>query len=106
MAEYGGWGGLDERREIDKGNPFEVDLADAFPYVNRELGHELWSALTNIDWRKGEDVAGYSFRAAGDVVAALAGYGNYCDWYCGSVDGVVSERVRRALAERGWTPDV
>lgn len=70
------------------------------------VGKEVWAALANITWRRkdGEDVE-YSFRSGGDVVAELAGEGDYLDWYGCAQEGVVSERVSQAMEKEGWTWD-
>lgn len=65
----------------------------------------LWSALANITWThaSGQTVA-YSFRAAGDLITAVLGRGNYLDWYCCGPVATVREDIRAALAGEGWTP--
>jgi hypothetical protein len=109
VKHYGGLGGLEEPRQINTKDKFEMA-------VNRALGAdmvdddeacaEVWCALANVDWtHKNGDTASYSFRAAGDLVAAVSGKGNYTRWYCSGPDGQVSDRVRRALAKEGWRYD-
>jgi hypothetical protein len=68
-----------------------------------EEGSALWSALAKVDWTgpNGEDV-GYSFRAAGDLIAALKREGDYMAWYCSGPDGFVSEDIAEKLAAEGW----
>ncbi len=96
-------------REIDADDAFELAVERALGNAIREddaVCHEMWSALANVDWtHENGDTAAYSFRAAGDLVAAIKGKGNYLDWYCQSDYPVVSDRVREALAREGWAPD-
>lgn len=108
MTDYGGMGGVQGGRPRDETDrsavAVESSLGDALR-ADGSLCIELWSALSNQDWRhENGDTAGYSFRAAGDLVAAVIGRGDYMDWYCSGEPGVVSERIRAALAREGWTP--
>lgn len=65
---------------------------------------EVWSALANVDWSHPEHgEVGYSFRAGGDLIAAILQRGDYMDWYCCAGDAEVSERVADALQTEGWT---
>lgn len=102
-------GGIEGGRSIDGDDAFEeafdrlfsVQIAD-----NEALAIELWQALANTTWTSARDGRryAYSFRAAGDLVAALWGSGDYMDWYCCVVPpGVVSERVAAAMLSEGWT---
>lgn len=68
----------------------------------------LWCALANVDWH-GPDGAsvGYSFRAAGDLVAALRkdeGDYTYMRYYCAGPHGVVAGWIEAAMAGAGWHP--
>lgn len=72
---------------------------------SREASEDFWGALANVDWfnkYKGYEV-GYSFRAAGDLIAAIHRKGDYMDWYCSGPAGVVQGWIEEALATRGWT---
>lgn len=108
MAEFGGLGGLFDGRPMDETDAFEMAVArqlGAAMKTDSALCVEVYSALTNQDWaHENGDQAGYSFRAAGDLIAAVIGEGSYIDFYCSGPEGVVSERVAEALAREGWHP--
>lgn len=110
MTAYGGFGGLREARPIDNEDKFELAVERALGAEIREndqAASAMWSALANVGWEHHNgDTAGYTFRAAGDLIAAIRGRGNYMDWYCSGPDGVVAPDIRAALAAEGWTPDV
>lgn len=86
--------------------------------VNRAIGdrirtsdddaQDLWNALANVDWfgPNGAEI-GYSFRAAGDFIAAIRDDRSemaYMRFYCGGPDGTVAEWIADALGAEGWTP--
>ena len=116
MADFGGLGGamgqtldFDENYkgdEIAGGDLFARALYHALGKAmktDEALCHEVWSALANVDWKhENGDRAGYSFRAAGDLIAAIIGRGDYLDWYCNSPSPQVSVRVGNAMADEGW----
>ncbi len=83
--------------------------------VNRALGQGvrdsdycaklLWSALANIIWvhqERGYEVS-YSFRAAGDLIAAIRQNGSYIDWYCSSDVARVEHGLEDRMRIMGWT---
>lgn len=102
-------GGIEGGRPIDSSRPFEAAvewvLGEAV-LASNETAIALWSALANTRWRhaNGETVL-YSYRAAGDLVAALRDEGDYLDWYCCGVAGNVRTEIAAALAAEGWTSE-
>ncbi len=108
MADYR-WGGITGGRSICDEDAFETA-------VNRALGDRIrsdddicrgmWSALANQPWHHDDgDTAAYSFRAAGDLIAAVRGSGDYMDWYCSGPYAAVSDEIKEAMAKEGWHPD-
>jgi len=73
-----------------------------------ENAFEVWSALANVEWRRegdnGDvDTAAYSFRAAGDLLAAIRADGtNYNTCYCSGNDGEGTPFIAEAMKEKGW----
>jgi hypothetical protein len=89
---------------------FSDDFRELFTKKVREdetFGVELWSALANVRWYHQDDPShedqGYSFRGAGALIASMLCHGDYMDWYCSGSDGVVSEYISKAMANRGWS---
>jgi hypothetical protein len=100
-------GGVDHHREIDATNSFEVALSRLFGDRMRKedsLCQGIWSALANVKWahREAGEVL-YTFRASGDLIAAILQRGNYLDWYCCAPPGYVSPEIEEALSKEGWT---
>lgn len=84
----------------------DVDAALGQGVIDSEYCAKLlWSSLANIIWvhqERGYEVS-YSFRAAGDLIAAIRQNGSYIDWYCSSDVARVEEEVAVRLGAKGWT---
>lgn len=117
MIEYGGLGGIAGGRPFNSQDAFEVSMNDALGdriRADDTFACQCWCALANVDWKHQDgDTASYSFRAAGDLIAAIRGSGDYMDWYCCDVYsdgkcevGTVTEEISYAMANEGWNWEV
>ncbi len=107
MAKFGGMGGITGGRQLNQEDDFEMTIYRLFGEEmkeNENLCHDIWSSLANVDWfHKKGDTATYSFRAAGDMIAAIRGHGDYMDWYCRSPYSSVSDYISELMEKEGWT---
>mgnify|MGYP006289681555 FL=1 len=91
---------------------FEEVITDHFGErmkTDDDLCSRIWSSLANVDWYyvKGEKTVsvGYSFRAAGSMIAGIRGFGDYMDWYCSGPDADVAPEFRRLMKKNGFIAD-
>jgi len=108
--KFGGLGGIRGGRDLDTYDRFEMAVYSCLGQQMRADDSwcvDVWGSLANCGWQHTNgDTASYSFRAAGDLIAAVVGRGDYLDWYCSSdTYGVPVERVAVALSGEGWFPD-
>jgi hypothetical protein len=107
MADFGGMGGSSELLSLDETDLFAMAVERALGERIRaddEMAKAMWSALANVDWKHTNgDTAGYSFRAAGDLIASIRRAGNYMDWYCSGPYATVDEGIADALGREGWS---
>lgn len=105
--KYGGLGGVRGGRKLDPTDAFEMACERALGAAiraDKDVGIRLWESITNQDWVNGEgDTASYSFRRAGDVVAAIRACGeDYMDFYCMGSPGQPRHDIVLALSREGW----
>ena len=109
-ASFGGLGGIEGGREVNISDDFEMAVTRAFGARmshDDELCRAIWGSLANVEWTRRSDGAavGYSFRAAGDLIAAIRGSGDYMEWYCSGPYGVINFDFAEAMTKQGWFPE-
>jgi hypothetical protein len=71
-----------------------------------EAAAEFWSSLANVGWfhesAPSEEV-GYTFRAAGGLIAQIRADGGYLDWYCSGPYAVIATWIAELMATKGWS---
>lgn len=92
--------------DMDADDHFEAMIARVFDErmkIDVELCKQIWSALANVDWYKPKthESAGYTFRSAGGLIAAIRGLGCYMDWYCSGPLATVTDEIRRSFKKEG-----
>lgn len=120
MTDFGGMGGIKGGRQRNLNDAFEMTVDRLFGDRMRaapvgegffsegdwqsNICRQWWSALANVDWHHTNgDTASYSFRAAGDLIAAIRGQGDYLDWYCSGPYATVTQEISDAMAAEGWS---
>jgi len=86
---------------------FEKDLIELFGddiCTDYKFAELIYSALTNMIWRNGDQQYSATFRYVGGFIADIRGEGNYMDWYCCSFEGQVHPDIAEKLLTKGWTP--
>lgn len=100
-------GGIMAGRDLDPDDRFETALNLALGERIRasdDFAKAVWSALVNCIWTHSDGCSvSYSFRAAGDVVAAVRGSGCYMDWYCSGPYPICSDEIAEAMRALGWS---
>lgn len=86
---------------------FEKALEEEFGdrvKTDEGLAISLWSALTNIRWHHIDGfIVSYTFRASGELVAAMVGgRKTYMDYYCCGPHTVISQEIKDAMYKHGW----
>ena len=106
MTEFGGLGGIVGGRALNTADDFEGLINRLFGErirTSEDFASDVWCALTNVEWRSADDdTAVFSYRAAGDLVAAVRGAGDYNDWYCSGSAGCVIPEIEDAMSAEGW----
>lgn len=71
---------------------------------SEENSAQFWSSLANMDWfhESSPEEVGYTFRAAGGLIAQIRGEGDYLDWYCSGPYAVVAPWIAELMATKGW----
>jgi hypothetical protein len=108
MTQFGGFGGSWGTPDLDPDDAFAMAVERALGDKIRSddaMARAVWSALAGVDWvHFNGDTALYTWRSAGDIVAAIRDEGDYMDWYGKGDAEVVSDEVRTCMAGEGWSP--
>jgi hypothetical protein len=116
VSDFGGLGGIAGGRPRDPSDLFKVALDRALGdkmraegvvrdghFTNQCISARVWGSLANAEWiHENGDTASYSFRAAGDMIAAIIGEGDYIDWCCSQEYELADPEVVEAMAKEGW----
>lgn len=115
MTDYGGCGGITGGRPRDERDEFENAVARCMGdriraskpggrwHSGESFAARLWGTMANAGFvHENGDTAGYSFRAAGDLIAAIRGEGDYMDWYCSAEYDLRDPEVLALLGAEGW----
>jgi hypothetical protein len=84
---------------------FEKDLFSLIEKIqeNDEYAVDVYRALCNMQWKKGNKLYSCSWRYAGGLVAQIREKGeSYLDFYCAGREGEVSDEVEADLNKLGW----
>lgn len=107
----------DVKNNTPKEDNLEWDLRSSEYIVQKckadqSYSQNLYSAMCNNLFYKGEKEWSCSWRYAGGIVADLNEAGDYIDWYCSGIgssandryvgEGFVTEEVRSDLLKLGW----
>lgn len=80
--------------------------------ASKVYSQNLYAALCNNEFKKGDKVWDCSWRHAGGIVANLREEGDYIDWYCSGIgteassyvgESFVTDEVRKDIEDLGWT---
>lgn len=95
-----------KKREIDsewQKNNLEYDLrTDEWILTkvreNEVYAQNLYAAMCNMQWVKGDKVWSCSWRYAGGIIANMLQKGDYIDWYCSGIkNGPLSDDERKNM---------
>jgi hypothetical protein len=79
---------------------------------SKVYSQNLYAALCNNEFKKGDKVWDCSWRYSGGIVANLREEGDYINWYCSGIgtqtpdyvgESVVTDEVRKDIESFGWT---
>ena len=110
--EYAEWfedkNGYTLSEQVEFNEAFENDLYTLKARMEDiKYAKSIYGALCNMRWKKDGSKPLYScsWRYAGGTVAYIRDVGeDYMDFYCSGGEGLVSDEVKKALGELGWSP--